>query len=162
FAAAAGPVALGPVAALAPVKHLASVGGGFFAANSAHPFENPCAWTNLLSLVGILLFPCAVVVMFRRIRGRGRPAAVLYTVMLGQLRGPRANPGRGGLAGDQEGTGNLEGKELRFGQAGAAAFVAATTAVGCGSVNCMHDSLNPLAQLTPLVGMWLNCVFGGK
>src|SRR5204863_8422104 len=56
----------------------------------------------------------------------------------------------------------LEGKELRFGTAAGATFSAVTTAVTCGSVNCMHDSLNPLAGLTPLTGMWLNCVFGGK
>jgi K+-transporting ATPase ATPase A chain len=58
--------------------------------------------------------------------------------------------------------GNLEGKELRFGTSAGATFAAATTAITCGSVNCMHDSLNPLAGITPLTGMWLNCVFGGK
>ena len=58
--------------------------------------------------------------------------------------------------------GNLEGKELRFGTSAGATFAAVTTAVTCGSVNCMHDSLNPLAGLTPFTGMWLNCVFGGK
>ena len=62
---------------------------------------------------------------------------------------------------DQE-LGNLEGKELRFGTSAGATFSAVTTAVTCGSVNCMHDSLNPLAGLTPFTGMWLNCVFGGK
>jgi K+-transporting ATPase ATPase A chain len=66
-----------------------------------------------------------------------------------------------GLPVDQE-LGNLEGKELRFGTSAGPTFAAATTAVACGSVNCMHDSLNPLAGLTPLTGMWLNCVFGGK
>src|SRR5262249_43336918 len=63
---AGGPIARGPVAALVPVKNLASVGGGFFSANSAHPYENPSAWTNFLSCVCILLFPCAVVVQFGR------------------------------------------------------------------------------------------------
>ena len=58
--------------------------------------------------------------------------------------------------------GNLEGKELRFGTSAGATFAAATTAIACGSVNCAHDSLNPLAGLTPLTGMWLNCIFGGK
>src|SRR6202030_2309309 len=58
--------------------------------------------------------------------------------------------------------GNLEGKELRFGTSSGATFSAVTTAVTCGSVNCMHDSLNPLAGLTPFTGMWLNCIFGGK
>ena len=63
---------------------------------------------------------------------------------------------------DQAGLGNLEGKELRFGPGAAPTYVTATTAIQCGSVNCMHDSLNPLTGLTPLSGMWLNCVFGGK
>jgi K+-transporting ATPase ATPase A chain len=66
-----------------------------------------------------------------------------------------------GLPVDQE-LGNLEGKELRFGTSAGATFSAVTTAVACGSVNCMHDSLNPLAGLTPFTGMWLNCIFGGK
>jgi potassium-transporting ATPase potassium-binding subunit len=63
---------------------------------------------------------------------------------------------------DQEGFGNLEGKELRFGPSAGATFAAVTTAITCGSVNCMHDSLNPLAGITPMTGMMLNCVFGGK
>src|SRR5262249_22041058 len=66
-----------------------------------------------------------------------------------------------GLPVDQD-LGNLEGKELRFGTSAGATFAAVTTAVSCGSVNCMHDSLHPLAGLTPLIGMWLSCVFGGK
>jgi K+-transporting ATPase ATPase A chain len=168
-------IARGPVAALVPIKNLASVGGGFFGANSAHPFENPGAWSNLLQGISILLFPCAVVVLFGRMLDRMRHAAVLYAVMLGLLAGLllwtarwdacRPNPALlaqpPGLPVDQD-TGNLEGKELRFGPSGAATYVAVTTAVSCGSVNCMHDSLNPLAQLAPLTGMWLNCVFGGK
>jgi K+-transporting ATPase ATPase A chain len=67
-----------------------------------------------------------------------------------------------GLPVDQDGLGNMEGKELRFGPSAGATFAAVTTAVTCGSVNCMHDSLNPLAGITPMAGMMLNCVFGGK
>jgi K+-transporting ATPase ATPase A chain len=171
-------IARGPVAALVPVKNLASVGGGFFGANSAHPFENPGAWANLLECVSILLFPAAVIVMFGRMLGRMRHAAVLYAVMLALLVGMlawtaywdagRPNPALLAQSAQspalpvEQDTGNLEGKELRFGPAGASTYVAVTTAVSCGSVNCMHDSLNPLAQLAPLAGMWLNCVFGGK
>ncbi len=70
-------------------------------------------------------------------------------------------PAIAGLPVDQE-LGNLEGKELRFGTSAGATYSAVTTAVACGSVNCMHDSLNPLAGITPLAGMWLNCIFGGK
>jgi K+-transporting ATPase ATPase A chain len=75
----------------------------------------------------------------------------------------QVNPGgQPALPVDSEGMGNLEGKELRFGPSAGATFSAVTTAVTCGSVNCMHDSLNPLAGITPLAGMMLNCVFGGK
>jgi len=75
---------------------------------------------------------------------------------------PIAAPALTGLPVDQAGLGNLEGKELRFGRGAAGTYVAVTTAVSCGSVNCAHDSLNPLDGLVPLIGMWLNCVFGGK
>ena len=70
------------------------------------------------------------------------------------------SPAVAGLPVDQEG--NLEGKELRFGTSAGAFFAAVTTAVTCGSVNCLHDSLNPLAGITPMTGMWLNCVYGGR
>jgi K+-transporting ATPase ATPase A chain len=167
---AGGRIARGPVAALVPIKNLASVGGGFFGANSAHPYENPNAWTNALQAITILLFPCAAVVMFGRMLRRPRDAVVLYAVLFALLvllvgwtmwwDALRPNPGLAGLPVEE--SGNLEGKELRFGSSGSATYVAATTATSCGSVDCMHDSLNPLAQLTPLLGMWLNCVFGGK
>jgi K+-transporting ATPase ATPase A chain len=189
-------IARGPVGALMPVKHLASVGGGFFGTNSAHPFENPNAFTSFLSCLGILLLPCAVVVQFGQMLNNPRHAALIYGVMLVLLVAmiawtissdtlqpnpaltaapactiqvaeatgkPMAKPiaALAPLPVEQE-LGNLEGKELRFGTSGAATFAAATTAVACGSVNCMHDSLNPLAGLAPLAGMWLNCVLGGK
>jgi K+-transporting ATPase ATPase A chain len=183
-------VARGPVAALVPIKNLASVGGGFFGANSAHPFENPGAATNLLQCVSILLFPCSVLVMYGRMIGRMGHAAVLYAVMLTLFAGLMAstiaadtavpNPATEGrlawhasdggvdlpalpaLPVQLSGYGNLEGKELRFGRTGGSTFAATTTAVACGSVNCTHDSLNPLAGVPLLSGMWLNCVFGGK
>jgi K+-transporting ATPase ATPase A chain len=186
---APGEIARGPVAALVPVKNLASVGGGFFGANSAHPYENPNAFTNLVSVVSILLFPCAVVVTYGRMLGKMRHAAILFAVMFVILSAMTAwavtfddstpnpalssreasaegealkSPALPALPVDQDGVGNLEGKELRFGHGGSGTYVSATTAVGCGSVNCMHDSLNPLALLVPLAGQWLNCVFGGK
>lgn len=183
-------IARGPVAALVPIKNLASVGGGFFGANSAHPFENPGAATNLLQCVCILLFPCGVIVLYGRMLRRMRHAAVLYGVMLALFSGLMAatiatdgtvpNPatqGQPARTEDRDGVkarekpllpvdasiyGNLEGKELRFGARGSTTFAAVTTAVACGSVDCMHDSLNPLAGLPLLTGMWLNCVFGGK
>jgi K+-transporting ATPase ATPase A chain len=189
-------IARGPVAVLVPIKNLASVGGGFFGANSAHPFENPTAWANVLTCVAILLFPSALVVTFGKMLNRARHALVLYVVMLVLLAGMiggtiywdtlQPNPAMTGqpaqaitvhdekgkeilrqiaalveLPVDQD-LGNLEGKELRFGTSAGAACAAVTTAVSCGTVNCMHDSLNPLAGLMPLIGMWLCCVFGGK
>jgi K+-transporting ATPase ATPase A chain len=216
-------IARGPVAAIIPIKHLGTNGGGFFGANSAHAFENPSAWSNFLTCVNILIFPLALVVMFGKMLNKLRHAAVIYGTMMVLFAGlitwaiswdtlhpnpglttqtgqvypldlPQADgttrhvwmvangassgavvprdPSRQGqdkpqadvLAGlpvNQE-LGNLEGKELRFGTSAGATFSAVTTAIACGSVNCMHDSLNPLAGLTPFTGMWLNCIFGGK
>ena len=180
-------IARGPVAAIIPIKHLGTNGGGFFGANGTHPYENPSAWTNFLECMNLLLFPFALVIAFGRMLKNMQHAAVIYGVMMGMfavmivwavywdtmqpnpaLTAQSARkelekeiPALDGLPVDQE-LGNLEGKELRFGTSAGATFAAATTAVTCGSVNCMHDSLNPLAGLTPLMGMWLNCVFGGK
>ncbi len=75
-------IARGPVAAVLPIKHFGTNGGGFFGANSAHPFENPTAWTNFLTCVNILIFPFALVVMFGRMLNNMRHAAVIYGVML--------------------------------------------------------------------------------
>src|SRR5436305_14138649 len=75
-------IARGPVAAVIPIKHLGTNGGGFFGANSAHPFENPSAWTNYLTCVNILIFPMSLVVMFGRMIGNLRHAAVIYGVMM--------------------------------------------------------------------------------
>jgi K+-transporting ATPase ATPase A chain len=193
-------ISRGPVAALIPIKHLGTNGGGFFGANSAHPFENPSAWTNYLTCVNILILPMSLVVMFGRMIGNMRHATVIYGVMMAlflvmigwaiywdtlhpnpgltrhdartdvvqavdaegkPVERPLDTAAIAGLPVDQE-LGNLEGKELRYGTSAGATFSAVTTAVTCGSVNCMHDSLNPLAGLTPFAGMWLNCVFGGK
>jgi K+-transporting ATPase ATPase A chain len=182
-------IARGPVAAVLPIKHLGTNGGGFFGANSAHPLENPTSWTNYLETVSILIFPLSLVVMFGRVLQRMSQAVVIYIVMLLMLgtllvwavvnetqpnpallahaeltksRDLIHAPALPALPVDQSGEGNLEGKELRYGPGAAAAFATVTTCITCGSVNCMHDSLNPLTGLTPLSGMWLNCVFGGK
>lgn len=186
-------IARGPVAAILPIKHFGTNGGGFFGANSAHPFENPSAWSNVLECVSILIFPFSLVVMFGRMLNQMRHAMVIYGVMMvmfiamivwavyqdtakpnpGLLAQPERKvklpgvdekvvPALGALPVDQTNLGNLEGKELRFGPSAGATFSAVTTAVTCGSVNCMHDSMNPLAGITPMVGMMLNCVFGGK
>jgi len=164
-------IARGPVAAIVPIKHLGTNGGGFFGANSSHPYENPSAWSNLLEVMNFCIFPFALVLMFGRMLQNMRHAWVIFGVMMVLMLAMigwgvywdtlNPNPGLAGLPVDQN-LGNLEGKELRFGTSAGATFAACTTAITCGSVNCMHDSLNPLAGLTPLTGMWLNCVFGGK
>ncbi len=185
-------VARGPVAAIVAIKQLGTNGGGFFGTNSAHPFENPTAFTNVVECASIILIPMACLVMFGRMIRAPRHAAVIFGVSLALLalfagwavyydtQAPNpallAHPERkvrvpgagekslGALAAlpvDQSGLGNLEGKELRFGPAAGATWAACTTVTSNGSVNCMHDSLNPNAGLTPLAGMWLNCAFGG-
>jgi K+-transporting ATPase ATPase A chain len=191
-------IARGPVAAVIPIKHLGTNGGGFFGANSAHPFENPTALTNFFTCLNILIFPFSLVVMFGRMLHQMKHATLIYGVMMvlfvtmtgwaiywdtmhpnpgltahdkrdyevddpadPNKKLPVPSPAMAALPVDQ-GLGNLEGKELRFGTSAGATYSAVTTAVTCGSVNCMHDSLNPLAGLTPFTGMWLNCVFGGK
>jgi K+-transporting ATPase ATPase A chain len=161
----------GPVAAIMPIKHLGTNGGGFFGANSAHPFENPSAWSNFLSVMNFCLYPFALVLMFGRMLRQMRHAWVIFGVMMSMfvmLIGwgvfwdtLQPNPGLAGLPVNQH-LGNLEGKELRFGTSAGATFAAGTTSISCGSVDCSHDSLNPLAGLTPLTGMWLNCIYGGK
>lgn len=163
-------IARGPVAAIVAIKQLGTNGGGFFGANSAHPFENPSAWTNFVECVCILVLPMACVVLFGRMLRATRHATLLFGVMLGFMLAftgfavatdtLAGNPAFAGLAVDQA-TGNLEGKELRFGPSAGATWAAITTCTSNGSVNCMHDSLNPLAGLAPLAGMWLNCIFGG-
>jgi K+-transporting ATPase ATPase A chain len=192
-------IVVGPVAAVIPIKQLGTNGGGFFGMNSAHPFENPSAWTNFLTCFGMMLFPFALVLMYGRMLGRPRHAAVIFIVMMSMMVGTifwaihydtaRPNPGLtshpesrtfqipmvsapggkkaftfpavAGLPIDQH-LGNLEGKELRFGTSAGATFAAMTVNVTCGAVNCEHDSLNPIAALSPMWGMWVNCIFGGK
>ncbi|HEY3963469.1 MAG TPA: potassium-transporting ATPase subunit KdpA [Planctomycetaceae bacterium] len=187
----------GPVAAIVAVKQFGTNGGGYFAINSAHPFENPNAGTNFLTCLGIILIPVSALVMFGKMLNNFRHAAVIFGVMLVlsattlgwaiywdtqhpnpaltahatqsyEISDPAApngtaqitSPEIAGLPVDQE-LGNLEGKELRFGTSAGATWAALTTNTSNGSVNCMHDSLNPLAGVTPLTGMWLNCIWGG-
>jgi len=192
-------IVVGPVAAVIPIKQLGTNGGGFFGMNSAHPFENPSAWTNFLECFGMMLFPFALVLMYGRMLGRPRHAAVIFIVMMVMMVGTifwtieydtlRPNPGLtahtdtktfsipiatapggkravtfpvvAGLPVDQH-LGNLEGKEMRFGTSAGATFAAMTVDVTCGAVNCEHDSLNPIAALSPMWGMWVNCIYGGK
>jgi K+-transporting ATPase ATPase A chain len=190
-------IARGPVAAVVAIKQLGTNGGGFFGANSCHPFENPNSYSNFLNCLCILLVPLASLVMFGRMLHNLKHAAVIFGVMLVlsvatlvwavsndslkpnpaltaheprsyEIPDPHGEGGRrvvtlpavAGLPVDQS-LGNLEGKELRFGTSAGPTWAAFTTNTSNGSVNSMHDSLNPLAGLTPLTGMWLNCIWGG-
>jgi K+-transporting ATPase ATPase A chain len=161
-------IARGPVAVLVAIKQLGTNGGGFFGPNATHPYENPTFWSNVLENVCILLIPMATVWMFGRITGRMRHAAVVFAVMLGLylgfvgLAGTFESQPAAALAGlPVEQTPNLEGKELRFGGPAGSIWAVSTTATSNGSVNAMHDSLNPLTGLLPLAAMWLNVIFGG-
>lgn len=162
-------IARGPVAAFVAIKQLGTNGGGFFGPNSTHPLENASFWTNLVEMISIVLIPMACVWMFGRIIGRMRHAVVIFAVMLAFVlvkttgailfeTTPTQAFANLPIAQD---VGNLEGKELRFGATGGPLWSVLTTATSNGSVGAMHDSLNPLTGLMPMVGMWLNESFGG-
>jgi K+-transporting ATPase ATPase A chain len=162
-------IARGPVAAFLAIKQLGTNGGGFFGPNSTHPFENPNFWTNALSMISIILIPMASVWMFGRILGRMRHAAVVFAVMLvlllAKITGAvyfetAPTQAFAGLPIEQN-VGNLEGKELRFGTTSGPTWAVTTTSTSNGSVGAMHDSLNPMTGLFPMIGMWLNATFGG-
>jgi K+-transporting ATPase ATPase A chain len=162
-------IARGPVAAFLTIKQLGTNGGGFFGPNSTHPFENPSFWTSALSSIAIILIPMASVWMFGRITGRSRHALVIFLVMLGFLLAKIAGAVYFESAPTQafaglpiaSDVGNLEGKELRFGATAGPLWAVLTTSTSNGSVNAMHDSLNPMTGLMPMIGMWLNSTFGG-
>ena len=162
-------IARGPVAAFVAIKQLGTNGGGFFGPNSTHPFENPSFFTNLIECYAIVLLPMASLWMFGRITGRMRHGVILFSVMsvllvgmIGFAISSESSPSAALSGLPVQTAGNLEGKELRFGDAAGPAWVTVTTAISNGSVNCMHDSLNPLTGLIPLIGLWLNLVFGGN
>jgi K+-transporting ATPase ATPase A chain len=161
-------IARGPVAAFVAIKQLGTNGGGFFGPNSTHPYENPTFLSNVLENICILLIPMATVWMFGRITNRLRHAAVVFVVMLSLylafvlLAGLFESEPTAALAGlPVKSEMNLEGKELRFGGQAGSLWAVSTTATSNGSVDAMHDSLNPLTGLLPLAGMWLNVIFGG-
>ncbi|MDF2501293.1 MAG: Potassium-transporting ATPase chain [Anaerosporomusa subterranea] len=162
-------LAMGPVASQEAIKLLGTNGGGFFNANSAHPFENPTPLTNFLQCISIFLIPAGLVFTFgRMVRDRRQGIAIitamtlLFLLMLGmnyysELYG---NPILGGLG--LSGPTAMEGKEVRFGIAGSSLFATITTAASCGAVNSMHDSFTPLGGLVPMLQMMLGeVVFGG-
>jgi K+-transporting ATPase ATPase A chain len=160
----------GPVAALTAIKHLGTNGGGWFNANSTHPFENPNPTSNILENVLMALLPMGLIYTLGIMVNRRKQAATFFWVMsgffvvflliayAGEILG---NPLLTSIGLDPS-QGNLEGHELRFGQGLTALFVTSTTAFTTGTVDAMHDSLTPLASITPISQMLLNMVFGGK
>ncbi|CAN5661509.1 potassium-transporting ATPase subunit KdpA [soil metagenome] len=169
-------LAMGPVASQEAIKMLGTNGGGFFNANSAHPYENPTALANLVQMLAILLIPVALCFAFGRVVGDLRQgwavlaamtvlfvAAVIVVIPAEQAGNPLLQP----LGIDQatsvlQSGGNMEGKETRFGVTASALFAAVTTAASCGAVNAMHDSFTPLGGMVPIVLMQLGeVVFGG-
>jgi potassium-transporting ATPase potassium-binding subunit len=167
---------MGPIASQESIKELGTNGGGFLNANSAHPFENPTALSNLLEMLAILLIPAALTYTFGRMVGDTRQGWAVFAAMLVLLLAElsiavwneqHGNPRIAALGVDQSASvmqagGNMEGKEARFGIGASALFATVTTATSCGAVNSMHDSYTPLGGFVPLFNMQLGeVVFGG-
>jgi K+-transporting ATPase ATPase A chain len=166
---------MGPIASQEAIKELGTNGGGFYNANSAHPFENPTPLTNLLELFAILLIPFALTYTFGKMVGDTRQGWVILTAMLilfvpmvilafhsEQLGNPLiAKQGIDQVASTLQAGGNMEGKETRFGIAASSLFAAAATGTSTGAVNTNHDSLTPLGGFVPMFLMQLGEVAPG-
>ncbi len=161
---------MGPVASQEAIKMLGTNGGGFFNANSAHPYENPTPLTNFVQMLSIFLIPAALCLTFGRMVGDARQGwAVLIAMTLmfvvmaiaAMSFEQHGNPLLSNLGADMS-VGNMEGKETRFGIADSGLFATITTLASCGAVNAMHDSFMPLGGFVPLWNMMLGeVVFGG-
>jgi potassium-transporting ATPase potassium-binding subunit len=155
---------MGPAASQIAIKQLGSNGGGFFGVNSAHPFENPTPFSNMLELIAILLVPAAVPFAFGRMvkdksQGRALFAAKTIIFAIGLVAILFAEYGFNGMTG---GHGSMEGKETRLGISASATWAEATTIVSNGSVNSMHDSFSPLGGMVPMVNIMLGeIIYGG-
>jgi K+-transporting ATPase ATPase A chain len=162
-------IARGVVAPMVAIKQLGTNGGGYFGPNSAHPFENPTPLSNFAETWSITIIPMAMVWTLGHMVRRRRLAVVVFLTMLalylpmvafGVAQDARGNPAIAAMGVDQS-TGSMEGKEVRFGSGLSALWSVTTTVTSNGSVDCMHDSLTPLGGLVPMIGMWLNNIFGG-
>ncbi|MDO9625521.1 MAG: potassium-transporting ATPase subunit KdpA [Pseudomonas sp.] len=162
-------VPLGPAASQIAIKQLGTNGGGFFGVNSAHPFENPTAWSNLFEVASIILIPAALLFTFghyvkdlRQSRALLVCMLILFSVGLGGTLYAEHQPNPALAALPIEQSGSLEGKESRFGTTASALWAVTTTAASNGSVNAMHDSFSALGGLIPLFNMMLGeVIFGG-
>ena len=162
-------IARGVTAGVVSIKQLGTNGGGYFGPNSTHPFENPTPLSNFIQTWCITIVPMSMVVMLGYMLGRRKLAVVIFATMLaiylpmvafGVAQEAGGNPAIAAMGVDQS-TGSMEGKEVRFGAGMSALWAVTTTVTSNGSVNAMHDSLTPLGGLMPLIGMWLNNIFGG-
>ncbi len=169
-------LALGPVATQEAIKMIGTNGGGFFNANSAHPYENPTPLTNFMQMLAIFLIPAGLCYTFGAMVGDTRQGWAIFAAMmlifvamlaLAEISEQAGNPAFALLGVDQTASslqagGNMEGKETRFGIVNSALFATVTTAASCGAVNSMHDSFMPMGGLVPL---WLiqlgEVIFGG-
>ena len=169
-------LAMGPVASQEAIKMLGTNGGGFFNANSAHPFENPTPLSNFFQMISIFLIPAGLCFAFGKLVGDKRQGwavlgamTVIFVVMTStvMVAEQQANPAFASLGVDQNASalqagGNMEGKETRFGISSSALFAAVTTGASCGAVNSMHDSFMPIGGMVPMVLIQLSeVVFGG-
>lgn len=163
-------IARGPVAALESIKHVGTNGGGFFGANSSHPFENPTIVSNMIEMLSMMILPGACVIAFGYMIGNKKQSRAVFGAMgiiflVGLLicwTSEKAGNPELAAAGLSQAMGNMEGKELRFGIDQSALFTTVTTSFTTGTVNNMHDTLTPLGGLVPMLNMMLNVVFGGK
>ena len=167
-------IAQGPVASQEVIKMLGTNGGGFFNANSAHPFENPTPISNLLQMLMIFAIPSALTYALGRMSGSRKHGWAVWSamatlflagVLVAYAFESRGNPmlkGVNQVASDTQSGGNMEGKEVRFGIANSTLFTTVTTDASCGAVNNAHDSLTPLAGMVPMINIMLGeIVFGG-
>ena len=162
-------VSRGPVAGFVAIKQIGTNGGGFFGVNSAHPLENPNYLTNIVESVSIILIPIAMIFALGYVLKRTKLAWVIYGVMtvgflclliptiMSEMNG---NPALAHL-GITQPMGSMEGKEVRFGAAASANWAIYTTSTSNGSVNAMQDSMTPLSGMYTMLGMMVNCFYGG-
>ena len=169
-------IAMGPVASQESIKLLGTNGGGFFNANSSHPYENPTVLSNFLQMLAIFIIPAGLCFTFGRMVGDLRQGwavlaamTLIFVVMTAGVMSAeqQASPALQVLGVDQQASslqsgGNMEGKETRFGISSSTLFAAVTTAASCGAVNSMHDSYMPLGGMVPLLLMQFGeVIFGG-
>lgn len=162
-------VSTGPVAAFVPIKHLGTNGGGFFGANSSHPFENVNYYTGMTQMIAQMIIPFAMVFALGYFLKRRRLGWLIWGVMTAGfllltiptiITEMKGNPNISAM-GVNNALGNMEGKEIRFGTPASAYWSIATTVISTGSVNSMHDSYMPLSGLNMMLAMMTNCFYGG-